>query len=106
MNTHVDLEIAKMLNENGFDVPCVTDFKYYGKYSAPTIAETVMWLYENHRIWIVVNVGKAHLAKSCMFYANVIKFGLHHKNKHRTKFTNLPTEAYQEAIKYCLTNIL
>jgi len=74
--------------------------------SAPTIAEVVMWLYEKHGIWVVVNIGKPHLVKSCMFYANIIKFGIHHKNKHRTIFVNTPTEAYLSAIEHTLNNLI
>ena len=74
-------------------------------YSAPTIAEVVMWLYTKHKIWVVVNVGKPHNSE-IMFYANVIKLGLHHKNKHRTEFHNTPTEAYEAAIKHTLKNLL
>ena len=122
MNTPVSFPIAKLLKEKGFEQK-TKSYTEDGKlvtvsltirrfnpeknyYPAPTIAEVVMWLYEKHGIWIVVNIEKPHLAKSCMFYGNVIKFGLHHKNKHRTVFYNSPTEAYEAAIEYTLNNLI
>jgi hypothetical protein len=121
MTPIVNFETAKLLKEKGFDKigkfyypddgSLLNKNKNSNRHSAyrmqaPTIAEAVMWLYEEHGIWVVVNVGKPHLSKSCMFFANVIKFGLHHKNKFRTEFYNTPTEAYEFAIIYTLKNLL
>lgn len=73
--------------------------------SAPTIVDVIMWLYEKHNIWVVVNVGKPHNC-GIMMYANVIKFGLHHKCKYKTIFYNTPLEAYSDAIQYVLKDLL
>lgn len=76
MNTPVSFEIAKLLKEKGFNEPCrfvhdnwnnIEDWYDIGReyhrnseknasvyYSAPTIAEVVMWMYERHGIWIEV----------------------------------------------------
>jgi hypothetical protein len=52
MNTLIDLEIAKLLKEMKFKD--VIHYNNMGEYfTNTTIAEVVMWLYENHKIWIV-----------------------------------------------------
>ncbi len=85
MKTPVSFEIAKLLKKKGFDIPCwsyysslnlytfeLTDWNNHtigdtsmhkrnaGYYSAPTIVEVVMWLYEKHGIWIEITMGKDH----------------------------------------------
>lgn len=75
MNTLVSFEIAKLLKEKGFDLitrkswrisidpekhnytkPVTDEDTYFHNvkesYSAPTIAEVIMWLYKKHKIWI------------------------------------------------------
>lgn len=66
--------------------------------SAPTVVEVLMWLYEKHGIWIVVYEYKDHAADindNFVFKSNYTN---------QKEFTT-PTEAYQEAIKYCLSNL-
>jgi len=74
------------------------------RYSAPTIAEVVMWLYEKHGVWIVVD--------------NLIdnKFYFSHRDTKTNNYSSrlgcndegyeLPTEAYEAAIEYCLTKLI
>lgn len=109
MNTPITFKLAKVLNEKG--LPGLKEFymdkRHYDlNYNKLIIADVIMWLYGKHGIWIVVNIDKPHFSKSCMFFGNVIKFGLHHKNKHRTVFYNSPTEAYIAGITYCLENLI
>jgi hypothetical protein len=72
MNTPVSFELAKLLKEKGFDRKCrnfyytdsdeILESAYCDNHnnasvsicSAPTIAEAVMWLYENHKIWVSI----------------------------------------------------
>jgi len=73
-------------------------------YLAPTIAEVVMWLYEKHGVWIVVD--------------NLIdnKFYFSHRDTKTNNYSSrlgcndegyeLPTEAYEAAIEYCLTKLI
>lgn len=130
MNTPVNFSIAKLLKEKGFEQ------KVRGRYTltnwniafkigeffvsdyeindsciyAPTISEVVMWLYEKHVIWIVVNPhkGEDDLGKPFMeFDPEVWSF----TNKcilHNTKllYFNSPIEAYEAAIEYTLKNLL
>ena len=74
MNTPVSFPLAKLLKEKGFDEPCklcvedgderplpfncgntIHRNSLHPYYSAPTIADVVMWLYKKHGIWISVD---------------------------------------------------
>lgn len=126
MNTPITFPIAKLLKEKGFDkvmkyhYPNLSiekqeiylptnwnKFTYMSGnseyYSAPTIAEVIMWLYEKHGIWIWVNPYKDHAADNNEPYKaqmNVFKNGITVSKEYRT-----PTEAYSKAIEYVLTNL-
>ena len=71
-------------------------------YSAPTIAEVVMWLYEKHGVWITV----------CVIGVDGFGYWLHDKGRKRLNPDNQggywlsPTEAYKAAIEYCLTKLI
>ena len=124
MNTPVNFETAKLLKEKGFDVPVRTAWYVGGvaywkipanhnesnvKFSAPTIAEVVMWLYEKHSLWILpIPTVTGHFAYK------ILDVQLDPENKiERPPYTgvsamdyNSPTEAYEAAIEYCLTNLI
>ena len=72
-------------------------------YNAPTIAEVVMWLYEKHGVWTVVNVN---IMGSWYFE----HFDLKEKRNAQFKPTDThydsPTEAYEAAIEYTLNNLI
>jgi len=119
MNTRVSFEIAKLLKEKGFDIPQLFVYidgdiswkvdntrcrnQIEGEYAAPTIAEVVMWLYEKHGIWTVVNVN---IMGSWYFE----HFDLKEKRNAQFKPTDThydsPTEAYEAAIIYTLKNLI
>ena len=120
MNTPVNFELAKLLKKKEFDG---NYFHYWnmvnhsGKWKidtsiweytddyieAPTIAEVVMWLYEKHGVWTVVNVN---IMGSWYFE----HFDLKEKRNAQFKPTDThydsPTEAYEAAIEYTLKNLL
>lgn len=116
MNTPVNFEIAKLLKEKGFDKITESLWHFNGSecikminknsenfgFSAPTIAEVVMWLYEKHGIWITV----------CVIGADGFGYWLHNKNRKRLNtedqggYWYSPTEAYEAAIEYTLNNLL
>ena len=128
MKTPVSFEIAKLLKEKGFDIPC---WSYYsslnlytfelgdwnnhtigdtsmhkrnaGYYSAPTIAEVVMWLYEEHGIWTVVNVN---IMGSWYFEHFDLKEKRNAEFKPTDTHYDSPTEAYEAAITYTLNNLI
>lgn len=80
MNTPVSFQLASLLKEKGFDIPCREGWVNYLKsftgetrmpdyesnlvmdrlgnshlIERPTISQVVMWLYEKHKIWISVD---------------------------------------------------
>lgn len=90
------------------DVVGIKPFK--GFLSAPTIAEVVMWLYEKHGIWIVVNPhkGEDDLGKPFMEFDPEVWSFTNECIFHNTKllYFNSPTEAYEAAIEYTLNNLI
>ena len=107
MNTPVNFEIAKLLNKKRLFIPSKNRYNRKGSFnyskswsiSAPTIAEVVMWLYEKHGVWIT----------ACIVADSYFSYWLHNKNRalQDTKSNWLtPTEAYEAAIEYCLTNLI
>lgn len=134
MNTPVNFELAKLLKEKGFDKPTKqryfiaenidsNRFPFLQKecafhnwndyddssttyYSAPTIAEAVMWLYEKHGIWIQPYQTDDNNDTYPLFWNEINNRG---KIIESTKFGNWfnsPTEAYEAAIEYTLNNLI
>lgn len=131
LNKVVGFSTAKLLKENGFDNNC--NFGYSGEYephhlkliefgylqknseliknvfTAPTIAEVVMWLYEKHGIWISVKTIKWNYEHNTIrFNYNICKFN-HNNSSDITDVVydfNSPTEAYESAIEYTLKNLI
>ena len=129
MNTEVNFEIAKLLKEKGCvikplglknktdyvegyewdyedenDIVKISEFQFedhvcYFRYLKPTIAEVVMWLYENHGIWI----------STLPYYKGKFKYVIinesNRSGRERPGF-NSPTEAYEAAIKHTLENLI
>ena len=121
MNTPVSFEIAKLLKEKGYSQQ---GFPYYSKdldfddielnhhyrdfypengyetFTAPTIAEVVMWLYEKQRVWIIVfEISKGHDIGFIWSFSNDY-------NNVECELCNSPTEAYSQAIEYTLKNLI
>ena len=76
-------------------------------YSAPTIAEVVMWLYEKHKIWIRVT--------PIPYSDNLTHWRWEHMSTNYSSRNSgwkeqqdymSPTEAYETAIKYILKKLL
>ena len=123
MNTPISFEIAKLLKEKGFDKFCnyryndqgklnSTKLGMYGKpndysnnYSAPTIAEVVMWLYEKNGIWISVEPFIKSDENNVHIYKIFKNVNLHTISRVSMGY-NSPTESYEKAIKCCLENII
>jgi hypothetical protein len=120
MKKLVNLDLAKVLKQKGFDEKCNqiyydgTDeirghshFLYSRDLKAPTIAEVVMWLYEKHVIWIFTdrtNKWFWTIQKSTSEY-------IHQEDQVLLTNTvcngyNSPTEAYEAAITYVLENLI
>lgn len=136
MNKEVSFPIAKLLKEKGFDENCkfgycgsfephhigLIEFGYLQKnsellkltYTAPTIAEVLMWFYEKYKIWISVGCdvyGKLWYAKSTVASKSLWE---DEDKRHEVltsfrKFPNehdTPTKAYEAAILYTLNNLI
>lgn len=117
MTTPVTFEIAKLLKEKGFDLPQLYFYiggeiswkvdntrcrnKIEGEYSAPTIAEVVMWLYEKYKLFITLYPYDEF--RNDLFSFFIIKRGSNKRDKYPYKS---PTEAYLEAIEYALKNLI
>ena len=116
MNTPINFELAKLLKEIGYDKPTILHRDLEGNlpfnynecfikenwnhnpylFSAPTIAEVVMWLYEKRGIWISVNYDQ-----ETQWYYNIVHISEKGGNL-VDKFNSL-TEAYEAAIEYALS---
>lgn len=121
LNNFVDFTTAKLLKEKGFDKICQNLWHFNSSncikmpnknsenfgFSAPTIAEVVMWLYEKHGIWITVYTMDKWLPngndREQLFDYSLkqMKLGLIDIPKKPEEFSS-PAEAYEVAIEYCL----
>lgn len=117
MNTPVKFEIAKLLKEKGFDNESAHYYNEKGEmlfdayypslqptkpdvyYDNPTIADVVMWLYDEHGIWI--KIGFSGDETCYLMITN--KTGDIRWNE---KGCSSPTEAYEAAIFYVLSNLI
>lgn len=112
MTKPVSFEIARLLKEKGFDLPCYhyyynnkldssskDDWNALKGYSAPTIAEVVMWFYEKHKIWIWVSQE----------FSDSLDFSWRFRGDYGFSppigAYKSPTKAYEAALKYCLENL-
>ena len=115
MTQPVSFKIAKLLKEKGFDQKATdVGYKLNGDkcfdyaidrinrngIAAPTIAEVVMWIYENHGIWITVT-SKSQESWQC----HMTKKGDFLGNCYLEDFYT-PTEAYKAGIEYTLNNLI
>lgn len=141
MNKPVSFDLAKLLKEKNIDIPCsdcyaekriidrqtggdlfIGEYKLCGKskfhkryYSAPTISEVVMWLYEKHGIWVLVDWSQTKWCFSIIdIKEETVKKVSGEKWKERSSGVylktlldfNSPIEAYEAAIEYCLTKLI
>ena len=103
MNTPVNPELAKLLAEKKIRIKCLSVLSYEEAYYLhPTIAEVVMELYEKFGIWIWVEQFDT---------SNEFEWVCRYENEGDCKdydeiLYKSPKEAYEAAIKYCLTDII
>lgn len=111
MNTPITFKLAKLLKEKEYNVYNPKQYnghndylynytesqcKLFGDvYYAPIIAEVIMWLYEEHGIWIEVTTDFND--KFCWLIKKANASLLNY---------NSPTEAYSKAIEYTLINLI
>ena len=70
---------------------------FEGFLSAPTIVEVVMWLYDNHKIWIVVFLTEQDWTFDIFKGLDCVK---------SESFFNTPVNTYESAIEYTLNNLV
>ena len=119
----VNLDIARLLKQKGFSEPCDDYWEeglrsstpdewklnYYQEAAtdfikAPTIIQTVMWLYKTHNIWISVNkIQQKDTFTWEMVQSNEEKW---YSIDWSGDEINSPEVAYVEAILYILTNVI
>ena len=111
---YVSFETAKLLKEKGFDWECRTR-KFYPEPEydaespngvfAPTLQMAMKWLRKVHNIHIAVIVAYHHIPRRyeahIMKLENIDDFILHQQ----VDFASYE-EACEEAIKYCLENLI
>ena len=124
----VPYETALKLKEKGFDEPCryvhdtwnnIKDWLEGGEgehrnshqngslyYSAPTIAEVVMWLYEKHEIWISTIPYNDEELSQTLWENTTIHIADNYNDFSDYTFYHSPTEAYSQAIEYTLKNLI
>lgn len=119
MNTPVIFDLAKLLKEKEFPQPKTksdaeklhlqfnwynedgvynANYKFDTTINAPTIAEVVMWLYEQHGIWISAIPNETKLWKPILIFNN--------EDTYDCYSFNTPTEAYLSAIEHTLNNLI
>ena len=119
MITPVKYPLAKLLNDKEFKLepylkiddqnPKNLNSNYNPREYQPwyldlSLAEVVMWLYEKHEIWIVVQLD---LVGRWYYDIYTIKDGLpNHNTYKKIERFNSPTEAYFAAIEYVLLNLI
>lgn len=95
--------------ENHKQVSCINwnnkSDAIYNVYSAPTIVEVVMWLYEKHEIWVDVSLSQFSKPNNLSWMYSIV-FTKDCTYSHSPKAHNSPREAYQEAINYTLKNLI
>ena len=103
MNTPVSFEIAKLLKEKRYPFEFITVGELEEvPLNIPTIAEVVMWLHEKHEIWVIV-IPELLNGVEIRYYPSVFEQGI---GEDIEVYYNSPTEAYEAAIEYCLTNLI
>ena len=97
MNKPISFQLSKLLKE-GENPFC----------SAPTITEVVMWLYENHNLWIYVHKDGGWWFPVIENYYDEENEGTVIEDLSKMKnvcFETIP-EAYEAAILYTLKNLI
>lgn len=123
---YVSCETAKLLKEKGFDKPCRAYYDMGGlkedvtfpndwshssfldHISAPTHQMTMAWLREEHNICITIYPDKKHKWEAVLYNIEddveitLQSFGIFGRHIYAESYS----DAIEEALKYCLTNLI
>jgi hypothetical protein len=128
MEDRVLFEIAKLLKAKGFEQEYYPCFAIDGKihtaayfshsfpnaesYFSPTIGKVLMWIYENHNIWIQAHYSYNDPKPFCWVIVKTEEIESD-QNCWLSGFDtpnmdgfDTPNEAYSDAILYCLNNLI
>jgi hypothetical protein len=110
MNELVDFDTAKMLARKGFPQYTIeyggisnmskdenNNLIYGQTYSQPNISQLCMWLYEEHKIWIAVDMDGDDTF-TCVIRGKSKLIILDNEDK--------PTQCYKKAIYYVLNELI
>lgn len=123
---YVSFETAKLLKEKGFDIPCREHYYQYGElspypteynwngeedyYSCPTLQIVMKWLREVKNYYIQAMLDSWACGDHTGYYVLIQKtdsdFELMLQDVREQVFYETPEEAYEDAIKYCLENLI
>mgnify|MGYP001769681865 CR=1 FL=1 len=124
MITPISFPLAKLLKEKGFDAPTLKWYhretkklntndlmfsmnKLTDNYSAPTIAEAVMWLYEKHGIWVrVTPIPYSDNLTHWRWEHMSTNYSTRNFKWKKEQDYMSPTEVYEAAIEYVLTKLI
>lgn len=129
MNNPVSFKIAKLLKEKGLKLNFCKEVYYENPniekefiriemihdweliedkewYSAPTIAEVIMWLYEKHGIWVHATMVFKEFSPYIQCDWNYRQDNIKDVLEFMKQMYNSPTEAYSSAIEYVLNKII
>lgn len=128
MNKPVRFNISKLLKEKGFDDETkyghngayephhlnLIEFGYPQRnselyelvYSAPIIMDVVMWICENHKIWIAVTNVNHEGERGWCFDIHTLPVGIPKMWKRGDEIYKSPTESYEAGIEYVLKNLI
>ena len=82
------------------------NIKYFEAYSAPIIAEVVMWLYKKHEIWIIAEPFIKQGWETLTYIYKIYKNGYVDTISRTFLSYNSPTEACVAAINYTLNKLI
>ena len=118
----VSFELAKLLKEKGYDRQTIniyldgvllslkaaisnSQFMTSRSYTAPTISEVILWLYEVHNIWITAEPFTKS-DNSVVYIYKIFKGSVVDTiSRVSNGFRSLP-RAYEAAIEYTLLNLI
>ena len=134
MNKPISYVLNKLLIEKGFDYhklynDFANEYDYYDRaiqgrlhisdfsedkfpdsdkwFPVPYVYQVVMWLYEKHNIWIMVNNWKEHVLDdddNILEKTHLFAWFITGEAEERT--FNSPIEAYEAGIEYILTKLI
>ena len=115
----VEFPLAKLLKEKGFDKICYNLWHFNGSdcikminknsenfgYSAPTIAEVLDWLFEEHAFCIYIK-PVLNEDGDWVYRGYVKKISDFKAKEYQTKSSQEPIDSYTSAIEYTLKNLI